>query len=175
MGTQAAHPWKIFLISAQGGVARQLGSGPSAEGDPAWSADGKKLAFGRSGQSQPGGIRVVDLATAQESMIPGSENFFSPRWSPDGQYIAALTTDSTKLVLFNWKTQTWSDWITEPGALGFPSWSQDGKYLYYDVAFTDHQTFRRVRVGQTHSEQVADLKELLRRHRCTGTWAPNTA
>jgi hypothetical protein len=95
-------------------------------------------------------------------MITGSENLFSPRWSPEGQYIAALTTDSTKLVLFNWKTQTWSDWITEPGALGFLNWSRDGKYLYYDVAFTDHQTFRRVRVGQTHSEQVADLKELLR-------------
>ena len=162
MGMQAGQPWRIFLIPAQGGAPRQLLSGSSPEGDPVWSADGKKLAFGRVGGSQPGGIRVVDLATAQQSMIPGSENFFSPRWSPDGQYLAALNTDSTKLVIFNWKTQTWSDWITEPGALGFPNWSQDGKYVYYDVAFTDHQTFRRVKVGQTHSEQVADLKELLR-------------
>jgi eukaryotic-like serine/threonine-protein kinase len=162
MGTQAGKPWKIYLISAQGGAPRQLLSGPSSEGDPAWSADGKKLAFARYGESLPGGIRVVDLASAEQSMIPGSENFFSPRWSPDGQYIAALNTDSTKLVLYNWKTQTWSDWITEPGAFGFPNWSQDGKYVYYDVTFTDHQTFRRVKVGQTHSEQVVDLKELLR-------------
>ena len=162
MGSQTGQPWKIFLISVQGGAPRQLRSGSSAEGDPAWSADGKKLIFGRYGGSQPGGIRVVDLATAQESIIPGSENFFSPRWSPDGEYIAALTTDSTKLVLFNWKTQTWSNWITEPGAVGFPNWSQDGKYLYYDVAFTDHQTFRRVQVGQNRSEQVADLEGLLR-------------
>lgn len=162
MGTQAGQPWKIFLISAQGGAPRQLRSGASAEGDPTWSPDGKKLAFGRYGGSQPGGIRLMDLDSNQESMIPGSENFFSPRWSPDGQYIAALTTDSSKLVLFNWKTQTWSDWLTEPGALGFPNWSQDGKYLYYDIAFTEHQTFRRVEVGQNHSEQVADLKGLLR-------------
>jgi len=162
MGMQTGQPWKIFLISAQGGAPRQLRSGSSSEGDPAWSGDGTKLAFGRYGGSQPGGIRVVDLATAQESIIPGSENFFSPRWSPDGQYIAALSIDSTKLVLFNWKTQTWSNWITEPGALGFPNWSRDGKYLYYDLAFTDHQTFRRVQVGQNRSEQVADLEGLLR-------------
>ena len=162
VGRESGQPWKISLISAQGGVSRQLRSGSSAEADPVWSADGKKLAFGRFGEGQSGGIHVLDLATAQESMIPGSEDFFSPRWSPDGQYVAALKTDSTKLVLFNWKTQTWSDWTTEAGPFGFLNWSQDGKYLYYDVAFTDHQTFRRVQVGQTHSEQIADLKGLLR-------------
>ena len=103
----------------------------------------------------------MDLATRQISVIPGSENLYSSRWSPDGQYLAALNTESTKLVLFNWKTQTWSDWVTEPGAFGFPNWSQDGKYLYYDM-FSEHQTFRRVKVGQNHSELVADLKGLLR-------------
>ena len=160
IATQAGRPWKIFLMPAQGGTPQELLSETSNEADPAWSPDGKKLAFGRFGQ-QGGGIHVVDLATRQISVIPGSENLYSPRWSPDGQYLAALNTESTKLVLFNWKTQTWSDWVTEPGAFGFPNWSQDGKYLYYDM-FTEHQTFRRVKVGQNHSELVADLKGLLR-------------
>ena len=161
IATQAGRPWKIFLISAQGGTPQELLSETSNEADPAWSPDGKKLAFGRFG-TQAGGIHVVDLATRQISVIPGSENLYSPRWSPDGQYLAALNTESTKLVLFNWRTQTWSDWVTEPGAFGFPNWSQDGKYLYYDIAFTEHQTFRGVKVGQNHSEMVADLKGLLR-------------
>ena len=77
----------------------------------------------------------MDLATHQVSTIPGSENLFSPRWSPDGQYLAALTADSTKLLLFNFKTQKWSDWVNEPGAIGFPNWSRDGSYLYYDNTF----------------------------------------
>ncbi len=160
IATQAGRPWKIFLMPAQGGTPQELLSETSNEADPAWSPDGKKLAFGRFGQ-QGGGIHVVDIATRQISVIPGSEKLYSPRWSPDGQYLAALNTESTKLVLFNWKTQTWSDWVTEPGAFGFPNWSQDGKYLYYDM-FTEHQTFRRVKVGQNHSELVADLKGLLR-------------
>jgi Tol biopolymer transport system component len=135
----------------------------SNEADPVWSPAGKRLAFGRFGtEVQAGGISVTDLATRQVSLIPGSEKLYSPRWSPDGQYLAALNTESTRLLLFNWKTRTWSDWVTEPGVFGFPNWSQDGKYLYYDIAFTEHQTFRRVKVGENHSEQVADLKGLLR-------------
>jgi dipeptidyl aminopeptidase/acylaminoacyl peptidase len=147
-------------VPAQGGTPQELLSETLNEVDAAWSPDGQKLAFGRFGLPPPDGIHVVDLATRQVSLIPGSEKLFSPRWSPDGQYLAALNTESTKIVLFNWKTQTWSDWA-ESGAFGFPNWSQDGKYLY-DIAFTEHQTFRRVKVGQNHSELVADLKGLLR-------------
>jgi WD40 repeat protein len=160
--TQPGKPWTIFLVPAQGGTPQELLSETSNEVDAAWSPDGQKLAFGRFAESRPEGIHVVDLATRHVSLIPGSEKLFSPRWSPDGQYLAALNTESTKIVLFNWKTQTWSDWVTESGAFAFPNWSQDGKYLYYDIAFTEHQTFRRVKVSQNHSELIADLKGLLR-------------
>jgi hypothetical protein len=44
--------------------------------------------------------------------------------------------------------------------MGYLTWSQDGNYMYYDSTFTDHPTFRRVKVGQTRSELVADLKGL---------------
>jgi len=82
--------------------------------------------------------------------------------SIDGRYLAALNLDSTKLLLFDFKTQRWSDSITEPGAVGYVNWSRDGSYLYYDGAFTGHPTFRRVKVGQTHSEPLVDLKGLSR-------------
>ena len=135
-----------------------------ARPDPAWSPDGKKLAFGRASVERGSrlGIYVVDLATQQVSTIPGSEKLFSPRWSPDGSHMAALNPDSTKLLLFDFKTQKWSDWINEPAIVGFPNWSQDGRYVYYDTTNTDHPTFRRVKVGETHSELVVDLKGLLR-------------
>ncbi len=81
-------------------------------------------------------IYIIDLVTHQVSTVPGSENLFSPRWSPDGQYLAALNLDSTKLLLFDFKTQKWSDWITEPGVVGYLNWSPDGSYLYYDSTFT---------------------------------------
>ncbi len=91
--TQPGRPWKIFLISAQGGTPQEVLAESHTQADPTWSPDGKKLAFGRTqitGSSEPLAIYIVDLATHQVSTIPGSENLFSPRWSPDGQYLAAL-------------------------------------------------------------------------------------
>src|SRR4051812_22496615 len=34
---------------------------------------------------------------------------FSPHWSPDGRYIAAQSSDSQKLMLFDFKTQKWAE------------------------------------------------------------------
>ncbi|HUN62148.1 MAG TPA: winged helix-turn-helix domain-containing protein [Candidatus Sulfotelmatobacter sp.] len=173
--TQLGRPWKAFLISAQGGSPKEVLPENHTQVDPSWSPDGKKLALGRTqetGQTEPLLIQIVNLATRQASTIPGSDNLYSPRWSPDGQYLAALSQDSTKLLLFNFKTQKWSNWITEPEAIGFPNWSPDGHYLYYDIAFSDHPTFQRIRVGQTRSELLADLKALTRfKSRAAGPWS----
>ena len=162
VGTERRKPWKIFVISAQGGTPQELLPQDQGEADPTWSPDGKRLAFGRSTDLTSSGIYVVDLATRQLSAVPGADKLFSPRWSPDGRYLAALNSDSTKLLLFDFKTGKWSDWINEPGIVGFPNWSQDGAYVYYDTTDTEHATFRRVKVGQSHSEQLVDLKGMLR-------------
>jgi eukaryotic-like serine/threonine-protein kinase len=163
LATRPGSPWKIFLMSAQGGTPQELLPQDQAESDPVWSPDGKSLAFGQTASRDISpGITLVDLATRHISTIPGSENLFSPRWSPDGQYVAAMTLDSKRLMLFDFKTGKWSVWIDEPGAVGFPGWSRDSKYLYYDTQFSEHSTFRRVKVGQTHSELVVDLKGLRR-------------
>jgi eukaryotic-like serine/threonine-protein kinase len=162
IATQPGQPWSLFVVPMQGGTPERLLKETENQADPAWSPDGKGLVFGRFGIGQRGGIYTLDLATRRTQLIPGSEKLFSPRWSADGRYIAALNTESTKLFLFDFKTQTWSDWVTEPGAFGFLNWGPDGKYLYYDVAFTEHQSFRRMKVGEHKSELVADLNGLLR-------------
>jgi Tol biopolymer transport system component len=105
-------------------------------------------------------IDILDLSSHQLSIIPGSENLFSPRWSPDGQRILAITRDSKKLFAYDLKTRTWSEWINEPGAFGFPSWSRDGHYVYFDRVLTGRPSFRRVRVGETHSQPLFDLKDI---------------
>ena len=119
--THPGRPWKVFLIPTQGGTPPEMLSESHPQVDATWSADGKRVAFGRTsqtGSSEPLAIYIVGLATHEVSTIPGSQNLFSPRWSPDGQYLVALTQDSTKLLLFNFKTQKWSDWVNEPGVIG---------------------------------------------------------
>jgi Tol biopolymer transport system component len=175
MDAELGRPLKIFLISPQGGAPQELLPESRNQVDPVWSADGKQIAFGRVGlvgSTEKLAIQVVDISTHHVSVIPGSENLFSPRWSPDGRHLAALPEDSKKLVLFDFKTGKWSDWINETEAIGFPTWSRDGNYLYYDTISTGRPTFRRVGVGKTRSELVVDLKDL-RRYSLTlvGAWS----
>jgi Tol biopolymer transport system component/predicted Ser/Thr protein kinase len=165
VASELGKPLKIFLVSAQGGTARELLPEARNQVDPAWSADGKRIAFGRIsfvGSNEKLAIQIVDISTNQVSVIPGSEGLFSPRWSSDGRYLAALPEDSKKLMRFDFKSEKWSDWINEAEAIGYPTWSKEGNYLYFDTISTDHPTYRRVAVGQTRSEPVADLKDLRR-------------
>ena len=103
----------------------------------------------------------MDLNSKQLSTFFGSENLFGPRLSPDGKHLAAESSDAKKLLIFDFKTQKWADWINEPVGIIFPTWSRDGNYVYYNVA-GKNPAYRRVKVGQTRSELFVDSKGLRR-------------
>jgi eukaryotic-like serine/threonine-protein kinase len=162
--TQAGQPWKLFLISAQGGTPQEMLSEKDYQSDAIWSLDGKRIIFGRTpfipGSSERVAIQIFDLDSKQVSTFPGSENLYGPRLSPDGKHLAALSSDSKKLLIFDFKTQKWTGWINEPEGIFFHAWSRDGNYDYYNVG--KNTAYRRVKVGQTRSELVVDSKGLRR-------------
>ena len=92
-------------------------------------------------------IRVLDVDSKQVSTFPGSQNWYDPRCSPDGQHMAALSAGNKKLVIYDFKTQKWSDWVTGVGIISTPIWSGDGKYVYFDNQLGEHPGYRRVKVG----------------------------
>jgi Tol biopolymer transport system component len=152
--------WKIFLMSALGGTPQELlPQEKEDQADPVFSSDGVQLAFGDVGAGRA--LRLVDLQTHRVSSVPGSEGWFSPRWSPDGRTIAALSQDSLKVAFFDCKNQKWSESIAEPAVIGFPTWSRDSKYLYFDEGGAD-PTFRRIKVGAVSSETLFRLNGISR-------------
>jgi eukaryotic-like serine/threonine-protein kinase len=165
-------PQKIFLVSSAGGNAQELTPEERIEADPTWSPDGNSLCFGRLpfqelGSSGPVAIQVLDLKTSQISTLPDSEGLFSPRRSPDGQHLAAMPADSTKLMLFDFATNKWSE--LGKGSFNFPNWSHDGKYLYFED-FSQGE-IRRVQIAGQKFERIADLKELRRPTDMSGYWS----
>jgi WD40 repeat protein len=117
-------------------------------------------------------ISMLDMKTHKVSKIPGSDGLFSPRWSPDGRYIAALSPDNTTVMLFDFQTQKWTTWFTEAaGSVSYPQWSSDSKSICFDDMVTDEESIRRVKVGEDHAERVFTLPTIDRYMGPYGFWA----
>jgi Tol biopolymer transport system component len=101
-------------------------------------------------------ICVFDIASKGVSLLPGSQGYFAPRWSPDGRYIAALTLHGRSIVLFDFQTRKWSELTEAPVA--FPNWSADGEYVYFLRRLPQNPAVLRIRISDRKLEQVADLK-----------------
>jgi Tol biopolymer transport system component/DNA-binding winged helix-turn-helix (wHTH) protein len=174
MGRTIHTNWRAYVTSSAGGAIRDLIPGAEVGFDPGWSPDGKSVVLTLNEAGGPGivpsgpGIGIVDVQTQKLSLLPGAAQLFSPRWSPDGKYIAAITDDSQKLVLFERTTQQWTELVSMP--IGYPSWSHDGQYLYFDTTLTDDPAFFRVRISDRKLERLVNFKGLRRFWGQWGSW-----
>jgi len=153
---------RIYRVPAAGGQPRLLLPGLNqVNSDANWSPDGKRICFGgasgTAGSAPGAGIHMLDLETGSVSALPGSDNLFSPRWSLDGRYIAALSLDSTRLAVFQVASGRWED--LAKGTVSFPCWSHDSRTLYY-IQSTDHPAVMRVRLADRKVERVIDLGDI---------------
>ena len=154
-GIMPGQPWKMYLISSDGGEAEEVMTGI---GDLGWSPDGNSLIF-HSGMADfastsPRAIHLLDLKTRQISTFPGSEGLYSPRWSPDGRYIAALRVGSETLQILDVRSKMWTELAKI--VVGFPTWSRDSKYIYFD-SLESIPNLYRVRIADRSLQKVASL------------------
>jgi len=127
----------LFTVPAEKGDARNLTRSPgSRERDPAWSPDGKWIAYlsDASGEYE---IHVVgsDGTLPDRQVTKGGSTFrFGPRWSPDSKKL--VFSDKT-MALF------WCDTATgkitqvdkgEDGEIHDYQWSGDSRWIAYSKA-----------------------------------------
>lgn len=175
MSVETGKTWKILLVPATGGTAQQVIAGDRNQVDANWSPDGTRIVFGDEWSASNPAVQILDLKTGRTSVIPGSQGLFSPRWSPDGRYLAALSIDFTRLMLFDFQAKKWSPWLIEPaGAVSYPSWSADSKYLYFEDLVTGKDSIRRIKVGKDKPESVFLLENLERYPGPLGLWNGRT-
>jgi eukaryotic-like serine/threonine-protein kinase len=120
------------------------------EMDPAFSPDGKSIAFvsNRSGRwnlwmGNADGTGLRELAT--QSLLP-----FHPAWSPDGREIALDSAAFGKGEIWLITAAGGRPWrlVTMPGGAQVPSWSADGKrVLFYTNAEGSRQIWEVAATG----------------------------
>jgi DNA-binding winged helix-turn-helix (wHTH) protein/Tol biopolymer transport system component len=153
--------WNIYLISSNGGTAQRILPSEQFQMDANWSPDGKSLLFG-SFRIRNGPIYTIDLMTKRVSPLPGSSEFFSPRWSPDGRHIAAITKAHRTLMLFDLSTQKWTEAFGSE--MAWEQWSHDGRYIYFsdmhNPAQELHTRVVRLRLSDGKIENIVDLQNV---------------
>src|SRR5208282_3848655 len=156
---------RLYIVPFEGGTSERVFQDEHADRQPNWSPDGDFLLFVRQPATEgsaTGRICLVDLKTRQVRDLPGSENFETPQWSPDGKYAAAADRPGQKLMLFDFSLQKWSD-LAEGSPYGWGiRWSNDSKYVYYQHMYAgEEQPIFRVRVSDHKVEQITTSRQIL--------------
>jgi hypothetical protein len=114
---------QLFSVSASGGGLRQLTSGAYPAIDPAFSPNGKRIAFARVGV----GIFTIDRDGGGLRRLTKGPRDAYPAWSPDGKQLAFVRPVATA-----WKVEIVSlgnrklKQLSKAPPAGRPSWTKAG-------------------------------------------------
>jgi serine/threonine protein kinase/Tol biopolymer transport system component len=157
-------PWQIYLAPVEGGIPEPVLPRDLNEADPTWSPDGSTLAFGtfpEYEETRPE-VRAIYLyhpSTHRVEVMPGSLGLYSPRWSPNGLYLSAMpAADSGKLLLFDARMHKWKRLLALP--LGYPQWSSDSKYIYFQDFRHRDVSLSRVQLSTQQVETLTTLGDI---------------
>jgi len=164
-GFEPGSEQRVYVVSADGGTPQEIPLGVDTLGKDftpgvvKWCGQGSSVIFIEN-PTPRAKTRILDIKTKKMTVLPRSEGMFAPTCSPDGLYVMAATLDERKLRLFQLATEKWSDLATQD--IGFPQWSADGKYVYFDTGFSKDLAIYRVNVADRKVERVASLQNFRR-------------
>jgi tricorn protease len=155
---------EIFTVPAEKGDIRNLTRTPAAaERDPAWSPDGKSIAY----FSDESGEYALHIADQSGSKIVKKINlgnppsyFYSPLWSPDSKKIA-YTDKRLNLWYVDVEkgapVKVTTDRFDDPTSSLSETWSPDSKWLTYAKLLENHLRAIFVHALETGKEsQITD-------------------
>jgi serine/threonine protein kinase/Tol biopolymer transport system component len=165
-GVRTGRPRNIFLAQRDGGTTEELLPNDQVHKSPDWLPDGESIAY-FTPTAPPGapkadsGIFVLNLKTKTTTKLPGSDGLEEPRSAFGGRYLAALTEDQKKVVLFDFQTQRWKE-IASGGKLFYHLEStRDLQYLYFQDLLAPGEPLYRMRAGDSKPERVMSFASLL--------------
>ena len=136
---------KIYVMNADGSGVTRLTYGPERDSRPAWSPDGRRIAFARGADLDPQlqgnpatcGIHVINADGSGLTRLTTACGDGEPTWSPDGTWIAFRKWTGTWLPSANGLYVMKADGsgvlrLTESTFDFYPAWSPDGRRIAFN-------------------------------------------
>jgi DNA-binding winged helix-turn-helix (wHTH) protein len=148
----------VFMIASGGGDPKKIAS--HAYG-PAWGPEGNRLIYmspvapTNNSEADTLELSTFDMRTGTATVVPGSKGKIGA-FFVDQDTIVAAAENTSKLFLYDFKAQQWSDlWSGK-----FVEWhlSVDRKYVYCTTG--DELTAIRIRLSDHKVETIVSLKDL---------------
>jgi Tol biopolymer transport system component len=149
----------IFVANGDGTGAHDLTNSPSEwDRDPAWSPDGKTVAYVASDSWVTGTVVLIDPSGANRHAIgPGTE----PAWSPDGTKIALAGDGAVRdIVVVNADGSGRTNLTNTPETdEADPAWSPDGQRIVFARGvWPDHYDLYVMNADGSGVTQVTDVE-----------------
>ena len=142
----------IYVINVDGNGLTQLTSGTGVNGSPAWSPDGKQIAFTSDRDDDgPTKIWIMNADGTNQRILPNSQNTSGtgfhggePAWSPDGSkilftaYQGCADRGAISIYVTNAAGGNAQLLTNTPNTCGFyssPRWSPDGTKILAGFSF----------------------------------------
>jgi Tol biopolymer transport system component len=157
-GDYSGRELRTWIVPFDGGEPRPATTPAegTAEVAPTWSQDGARLlvrldlAVGRNV------LAIIDVASGKIERIPGSEQKFNQRWSPDGRWITATPNNMEGLDVFNVASREWRS-LSKMRA-DYPNWSRNSEsVLFCSSLDSGEEAIYRVYLASGEAERVTTL------------------
>lgn len=157
-GEHPQQTYRLIVADADGDNAKVLVESKEPLMSPAWSPDGRKLAY-VSFERKRSSIYVQTLRSGARQRVSSRDGVNgAPAWSPDGRYLAlTLSKADGNLDVYTLElsSQVLTRLTERPSIDTEPTWSADGKTIYFTSDRAGRPQVYRVPVAGGRAERVS--------------------